>query len=152
MCWLAWGRGDNHTCINYAKYVHVWSDSEIRASLGRHYSADKYTSFKREGLPSVNHLWECIIVRHHHGNVLYFFPLGLGSHWVHLLRRPLFCFLYQPKMTDDDQCGAADRIIIGRRNQSTRRKPAPMRLLSITNLRWHELQLKPDPRGGEAWE
>jgi hypothetical protein len=33
--------------------------------------------------------------------------------------------LYQPQMTDDDECGAVGGMRIGRRNRSTRRKPTP---------------------------
>jgi hypothetical protein len=33
--------------------------------------------------------------------------------------------LYQPHMTDDSDCGAIDRMIIGRGTRSTRRKSAP---------------------------
>jgi hypothetical protein len=36
--------------------------------------------------------------------------------------------LYQPRMTDDDECGTAGGMRIGRGNQSTRRKPAPVPL------------------------
>jgi hypothetical protein len=36
--------------------------------------------------------------------------------------------LYQPQMIDDGDCGAIDRMKIGRGNQSTRRKPAPVPL------------------------
>jgi hypothetical protein len=32
--------------------------------------------------------------------------LGVGLDWVHLLRRQSFGLLYQPRMTDDDECGA----------------------------------------------
>jgi hypothetical protein len=45
--------------------------------------------------------------------------------WVRLVRRTLIGLLYQPKMIDDDECGAIGRIIIDRGNRSTRRKPAP---------------------------
>jgi hypothetical protein len=42
---------------------------------------------------------------------------------VHLVRRPLFRLLYQPRMIDDE-CGAVGGMRIGRGNGSTRRKPA----------------------------
>jgi hypothetical protein len=45
--------------------------------------------------------------------------------WVHLVRRPLFGLLYQPRMIDDGDCGAIDGMRIGRGNRSTRRKPDP---------------------------
>jgi hypothetical protein len=47
---------------------------------------------------------------------------------VHLVRRPLFGLLYQPRMIDDDECGAVGGMKIGRGNRSTRRKPAPVPL------------------------
>jgi hypothetical protein len=47
--------------------------------------------------------------------------------WVHLVLQPLFGLLYQPPMTDDD-CGAIGGMRIGRRNRSTRIKPASMPL------------------------
>jgi hypothetical protein len=36
--------------------------------------------------------------------------------------------LYQPQMTDDDECGTIGVMRISRRNQSTWRKPAPIPL------------------------
>jgi hypothetical protein len=48
---------------------------------------------------------------------------------MHLVRRPLFGLLYQPRMIDDgDECGAVGGMRIGRGNESTRRKPAPVPL------------------------
>jgi hypothetical protein len=47
-------------------------------------------------------------------------------HWVHLVRRPLFGLLYQPRMMDD-KCGSVDGMIY-RRNRNTRRKPASVPL------------------------
>jgi hypothetical protein len=40
--------------------------------------------------------------------------------------------LYQPQMTGDGDCGETGGMKIGRGNRSTRRKPAPAPLLSIT--------------------
>jgi hypothetical protein len=40
--------------------------------------------------------------------------------------RPLFGLLYQPQMIDEDDCGAIGGMTIGRGNQNTRRKPAPV--------------------------
>jgi hypothetical protein len=48
----------------------------------------------------------------------------VGWDWVHLVRRPLSGLLYQPRMIDE-VCGAVGIMRIGRRNRSTRRKPAP---------------------------
>jgi hypothetical protein len=45
-----------------------------------------------------------------------------------LARRPLIGLLYQPRMIDDDECGAVGGMRIGRGNRSTRRKPAPVPL------------------------
>jgi hypothetical protein len=44
-----------------------------------------------------------------------------------LVRRPLTGLLYQPR-TIDDECGAVGGMRIGRKNRSTRRKPAPVPL------------------------
>jgi hypothetical protein len=44
-----------------------------------------------------------------------------------LVLRPLFGLLYEPQMKDDD-CEAMDEVRIGRKNRSTRRKPAPVPL------------------------
>jgi hypothetical protein len=52
----------------------------------------------------------------------------VGWDWVHLVRRPLFGLLYQPRMIDDDECGAVGGKRLGRGNRSTRRKPAPVPL------------------------
>jgi hypothetical protein len=45
-----------------------------------------------------------------------------------LVPRPLIVLSYQPWMIDDDKCGSASEMRIGRRNRSTRRKPAPASL------------------------
>jgi hypothetical protein len=57
-----------------------------------------------------------------------FFLFSHGVSWVHLVLRPLFGLLYQPQMTDDDDCGAIGGMRTGRVNRSTRRKPAPVPL------------------------
>jgi hypothetical protein len=54
--------------------------------------------------------------------------LGVRWDWVHLVRRPLFDLLYQPRMIDDDECEAVGGMRICRGNWSTRRKPAPLTL------------------------
>jgi hypothetical protein len=43
---------------------------------------------------------------------------------VYLVRRSLFCYLFNPRMMDDD-CGSVGGMI-GRRSRNTRRKPAPV--------------------------
>jgi hypothetical protein len=55
-----------------------------------------------------------------------FFSL-MGWDWVHLVLRPLFGLLYQPRMIDVD-CGATGGMRVGRGNRSTRRKPTPVPL------------------------
>jgi hypothetical protein len=55
------------------------------------------------------------------------FP-GVGWNRVHLVRRPIFGLLYQPRMIDEDQCGTDDGMRTGRGNRTTRRKPAPVPL------------------------
>jgi hypothetical protein len=42
------------------------------------------------------------------------------------VRRPLIGQLYQPRMIDDDECGAVGGMRVGRGNRSTRRQPAPL--------------------------
>jgi hypothetical protein len=54
--------------------------------------------------------------------------LGVGWDWVHSVRRPLICLLYQPHVIDGDECGAVGRMRIGRGNWSTWRNPAPVSL------------------------
>jgi hypothetical protein len=56
--------------------------------------------------------------------------------------------LYQPQMTDVDDCGATDGMKIGRGNESTRRKPAPASLL---NHKIHMTRLGLEP-GQLMWE
>jgi hypothetical protein len=59
---------------------------------------------------------------------LFFFQfLGVGWDWVHLVRRPPFGLLYQPRMIDDER-GVVGGMRIGRGNRSTWRKPAPVLL------------------------
>jgi hypothetical protein len=59
-------------------------------------------------------------------NTVSFFFL-MGWHWVHLVLRPLFGLLYQPRMIDDE-FGAVGGMRIGWGDRSTRRKPAPVPL------------------------
>jgi hypothetical protein len=54
----------------------------------------------------------------------FFMCLGMGWDWVHLVRLLPFGLLYQPRMMDDDECGAIGWMRIGRGKRSTRRKPA----------------------------
>jgi hypothetical protein len=58
---------------------------------------------------------------------IHFLLLLVGWDRVHLVLRPLFGLLYQPKMIydDDDDCESVDVMRIDRGNRSTRRKPAP---------------------------
>jgi hypothetical protein len=54
--------------------------------------------------------------------------LLVGWDWVHLVLRPLFGLLYQPRMIDDDddeECGAVGGMKIGWGNRSSRRNPIP---------------------------
>jgi hypothetical protein len=124
--------------------MHLVYFRDIRASLKRQYSADKYlllnlkicnhhyimseTSFRVYHRQRVKQIFTSSRERSYFF-IIYF--LGWGGvwwYWVHFVRRPLFGLLYQPQMIDDDQCGAAGGIKIGRGNRSTRRKPAPVRL------------------------
>jgi hypothetical protein len=57
--------------------------------------------------------------------VFFFF---VWSETVHSVRRPLFGLLYQPRMVDENDCGAVGGMRIARGNRSTRRKPARMPL------------------------
>jgi hypothetical protein len=72
----------------------------------------------------------------------------VGWDWVHLARGPLTGLLYQPQMIDDER-GAVGGMRIGRGNQSTRRKPAPVPLCPPQiphDLAWPRT---PDRRGGK---
>jgi hypothetical protein len=57
--------------------------------------------------------------------------------------------LYQPRMTDDDECGAVGGMRIGRGDRSTRRKPAPPPLCPTTNPKIPDLGSNPGPRCGK---
>jgi hypothetical protein len=52
----------------------------------------------------------------------------MGRNCVYLVRRPLIGLLYQPRMIDNDECGAVGGMRIGMGNRSTRRRPAPVTL------------------------
>jgi hypothetical protein len=67
----------------------------------------------------------------------------MGWDWVHLVLRPLFGLLYQPRVIDGDDCGAIGKMRIGRGNWSTRRNPAPVPLCPPQiphNLTWARTQ------------
>jgi hypothetical protein len=47
------------------------------------------------------------------GTLIYYWLIscgGVGWDWVHLVRRPLFGLLYQPRIIDDVECGAVSGI------------------------------------------
>jgi hypothetical protein len=70
--------------------------------------------------------------------IYFFLFLGVGWDWVHWVRRPLTGLLHQAR-TIDDECGAVGGMRIGRGNQSTWRKPAPVPLRSpqiLHHLTW----------------
>jgi hypothetical protein len=73
------------------------------------------------------------------GQAFSFYFLLMGWDWVHLVLRPLFGLLYQPRMIDDGECGAVGGMRIGGGIRSTRRKSVPNASLSITYPTW------PDP-------
>jgi hypothetical protein len=62
-------------------------------------------------------------VMHSSKRMYFFWFLGVGWDWVHLVSRPLIGLLYQPRMIADDECGAVGGMRIGRGDRSTRRKP-----------------------------
>jgi hypothetical protein len=64
---------------------------------------------------------------------------GVRWDWVHLVCWPLLNLLYQPRMMDDNKCGAL-RGMIGRGNQST--KTCPSVTLSTTNPTWPDLDYR----------
>jgi hypothetical protein len=70
--------------------------------------------------------------------------IGVWWDWVHLVRWPVFGLLYQPRMIDDEY-GSVCGMRIGRRNRSTRRKPAT---LSTRNPTWPDLGSNLGRRGG----
>jgi hypothetical protein len=60
----------------------------------------------------------------------------------YLIHWPLFDLLYQPRMTDNDDCGEVGGMS-GRGNLSTRRKPAPVLLCPLQiahDLTWARTQ------------
>jgi hypothetical protein len=58
---------------------------------------------------------------------------------------------YVPASGDsEDDCGEADGMLIGRRNRSSRRKPTPAPLLSITKSHMTRLGFEPGPPRWEA--
>jgi hypothetical protein len=62
--------------------------------------------------------------------------LGWSEIWDHLVRRPLFDLLRQPRMVDD-KCGEVSGMRIHRGNRSTRRKPTAVCPPQIPhNLTW----------------
>jgi hypothetical protein len=61
------------------------------------------------------------------GYVLFLIFHEVGWDWVHSVHWPQFCILYQLWMIDDER-GAVGGVNIGRGNQSTGRKPAPVPL------------------------
>jgi hypothetical protein len=66
-----------------------------------------------------------LVFHHAHDQTHYHYIIGypwVGWDWVHMTHLPLVGLVYQPWIMDDDRCGASSRII-GRGNQSTRRKP-----------------------------
>jgi hypothetical protein len=65
--------------------------------------------------------------------------LGLRWDWVHLVRRSLIGLLYQPRVIDDDECGALGGMRIDRRNRRTRRKTSPARVPLFPPQIPHEL-------------
>jgi hypothetical protein len=56
----------------------------------------------------------------------FFLVFSDGWDWIHLVRRPPFGLLYQPRI--DDEWGVVGGMIIGRGNRSTRRKTTPVPL------------------------
>jgi hypothetical protein len=71
--------------------------------------------------------------------------------WVHLVCRALFGLLYQPRMIDDDECGAAGGMRIGRGNQSAvlgENIPWCQFAHRNSNMTWRGLE--PKPLLGEA--
>jgi hypothetical protein len=58
----------------------------------------------------------------------FFSFLGVGWDSVPMLHSPLIGLLYQPRIRDDDECGAVGGMRIGKGNRSTRRKPAAVPL------------------------
>jgi hypothetical protein len=78
--------------------------------------------------------------------LVFFKFLRVGWDWVHLVRRPLFGLLYQPRMIDDE-CATVGGIRIGRANRSTRDTTCPNATLSTTYPTWPDLCSNPGRRG-----
>jgi hypothetical protein len=63
-----------------------------------------------EGLPYEKGMRSWLVRR-------FFLFLGVGWDWVHLVRRSLIGLLYQPRMRDNDECGAVGGMKIGRETE-----------------------------------
>jgi hypothetical protein len=98
---------------------------------------------------SPQHTPQCVCITQTNLLMLYFFLIrivGDAVHWVHSARRPPIGLWYLPRVIMRmDEFGG---MMIGRRNRSTRRKPAPVPLCP--------LQMPHDLTGREAgpprWE
>jgi hypothetical protein len=67
-----------------------------------------------------------------------------------LVLRPLLAYCVQASGDSEDDCGEADGMLIGRGNQSSRRKPAPAPLLSITKFHMTRPGFESGPSQWEA--
>jgi hypothetical protein len=74
-----------------------------------------------------------------YNTVLSFFFLSLGMSGTEpTITEATTGLLYQPRMMDDDECGAVGGML-NRQNRSTRRKLSPAAALSTTNPTWSDL-------------
>jgi hypothetical protein len=81
--------------------------------------------------------------------VLLLLFLGVGWHWVHFERGPLFVLLYQNRTMDYDECGAVDGMGIGKGKPKYSYKIYPTATSSTTNPKWPDLGSNPGCRGGK---
>jgi hypothetical protein len=71
--------------------------------------------------------------------VFYYSVLRVVWDWVHFVHQPLFGLMYQPWMTDDDECGAGRGMRTGTGNQSAQNKPMPVPLCPPQTPTWLDL-------------
>jgi hypothetical protein len=73
----------------------------------------------------------------------------VGWDWAHLVRRPLIGLLYQPRMIDDDDCGAVGGMRIGRGKPKYSEKTCSSANLYSINPTWLDVGSNPGRAGGK---
>jgi hypothetical protein len=123
--------------LNFSMFIHMWNHFYIF-----------YTKFPELIFLSSQFLRSCHCFRDntYRSRMTHFFLVGWD--WVHLVLRPQFGLLYQPRMIDDE-CGAVGRMLIIKGNRSTREKSCPSPSLFTTNSTGPDPGSNLGPRGGK---